>query len=452
MKEETFSLVSSLEANYLNIELQEPAEPDEIAIRVMKEDCPEFLIPFRIVNINGRITFKYQLSNTVALEYSDHNLHKKDFVMRYLNLLIPFVKGRDWFLDYHYYCIDPRYIYLDRRSANALFIYIPERTYRNTDEEIISFFRDTFTGMTILDDAGFQVKLYRFFSGREITLSGLYQLLQQEIDTAAASVAITPARGMSMGQDISAPADVPAVMPLYAAPVQTPEKKSSPIMSQTATAGGEDMGETDAVVEALFGSGRKKGTKKTAEEKQTKEKPAKEKPFKKKEGGFQFFGKKKTEIMPAVPSGSPEAQRVQQSIPVPPFGGFVTAEDGNDQTEISAEGGMALSACMELMDSSVPGAVPSISLEFTQPYVILGRMSSDEVQPDIAFSREFTHIGRRHARIEKRNGIYYIIDLGSANHTLLDGQILIPNQAYPLTDGSILTLTNSRPVRYRIHI
>lgn len=45
-----------------------------------------------------------------------------------------------------------------------------------------------------------------------------------------------------------------------------------------------------------------------------------------------------------------------------------------------------------------------------------------------------------------------MIDLGSANHTLLDGQVLIPNQPYALKDGGELTFTDSRPVRYRIHL
>ena len=38
MKEENFSLQSSLEGNYLNIALPLAAEVDEIAVRVMEED------------------------------------------------------------------------------------------------------------------------------------------------------------------------------------------------------------------------------------------------------------------------------------------------------------------------------------------------------------------------------------------------------------------------------
>ena len=41
MNHENFTLQSSLEANYLNVQLQEPMRLDEIAIRVIKQDCPD---------------------------------------------------------------------------------------------------------------------------------------------------------------------------------------------------------------------------------------------------------------------------------------------------------------------------------------------------------------------------------------------------------------------------
>ena len=65
---------------------------------------------------------------------------------------------------------------------------------------------------------------------------------------------------------------------------------------------------------------------------------------------------------------------------------------------------------------------------------------------------DFSRIGRKHARIEKNGNGYCIIDLGSANHTLINNQVLIPNQPYPLPDGGEVTFTTSKPVKYRIHL
>lgn len=472
MKEETFTLQSSLEANYLNIDLQESACLDEIAVHVIKEDCPDFLIPFRIVNVNDRTTLKYKLINTIALEYSDKELYKKEFVKLYMNLLTPFIEGKDWFLDHHNFCIDPRYIFLDKQNACVRFIYVPEASYCNSDEDILQFFKNTFVTVTIRDDANFQVKLYQFFSGRGYTLSDLYQLMLQESQRIGASGGQKPEYHSAPAAPVFATTTAANAVPLpkpvensipAPAPLPEPERKApgnklSFGIEKKSAAGKKEQGmaisvesydsideeSPEAVVEALFGGGGKK--------KNVNVKPAAEK---KKEGGFSLFGKKKQEA--SVPntkkiSVTPEvlSPQMNQSFA---FESFAAASgEGDDRTEIFSDDGPAAGAFLELFESPISGAIARIELNFTTPYITIGRISSDEVQPDIAFGREFSRIGRKHARIEKREGIYYVIDLGSANHTMLNGQILIPNQPYQLTDGCELAFTTSKPVRYRVHL
>lgn len=480
MREETFTLQSTLEANYLNIELQESVCLDEIAVHVIKEDCPDFLIPFHTVNVNDRTMLKYKLINTIALEYSGRELFKKEFVKLYLDLLTPFIEGKDWFLDYHNFCIDPRYIYLDRQNACARFIYVPAASYRNSDEDILQFFKNTFVAITIRDDANFQVKLYQFFSGGEFTLSDLYHVMLQESQRIGTGDGqkerVVPAPAAPVSAAVSTPMVPPASEPAgnpAPVPASTPEsekkslghklsfsiekkpaseKKEHAVTASVESYNSMEGESSDAVVEALFGGGGKK--------KNTKGKPVAEK---KKEGGFSFFGRKKQEVPAPSPvdqpsygaAPSPAAGNVfePQGNQVPAFGGFaMIGGEGEDRTEIFSDDVSAAGAYLELFESPVPGAISRIELNFTTPFITIGRMSSDEIQPDIAFGREFSRIGRKHARIEKREGVYYVIDLGSANHTLLNGQILIPNQPYQLTEGCELTFTTSKPVRYRVHL
>ena len=87
MNKESFSLQSTLEANFLNVILPENPEIDEIAEKVIREDKPDFLISYRDVNINGNITLKYKLINTIALAYSDRNMTKDQFIVLYMSLL-----------------------------------------------------------------------------------------------------------------------------------------------------------------------------------------------------------------------------------------------------------------------------------------------------------------------------------------------------------------------------
>ena len=185
---ENFSLQSSLEANYLNIKLQEPIQLDEIAIKVTKDDCPDFLIPFKTVEINGSVSLKYKLVNTIALEYASMNFTKAEFVRLYMNLLTPFIKGKDWFLDYHNICIDTRYIFWSKKNSEVLYIYVPEMSYRNSDEDIFAFFKSIFDRTTIKDDANFQVSMYKFFSRQGVTLTDLYSFFQEESQYTAQTI------------------------------------------------------------------------------------------------------------------------------------------------------------------------------------------------------------------------------------------------------------------------
>ncbi len=70
--------------------------------------------------------------------------------------------------------------------------------------------------------------------------------------------------------------------------------------------------------------------------------------------------------------------------------------------------------------------------------MMLGRASAaEEYYPDfdMTFYDEGDYVSRRHARITKGRGGYFIADLGSSNGTTLNGQILEPNRAYLLHNG-----------------
>lgn len=52
-------------------------------------------------------------------------------------------------------------------------------------------------------------------------------------------------------------------------------------------------------------------------------------------------------------------------------------------------------------------------------------------------------ISRKHCKITFQNGSYYLIDLGSANGTYINGSVLTKGCAYPLNSGDTVKLANS---------
>lgn len=469
MNSTNFSVQSSLEANFLNIQLEDPIDIDEIAMKTINNDCPDFLIPFQLLEVNGSTQLRYKLINTIALEYIDTTYTKKDFIKLFMNLLNPLIKGNEWFLDYHCFCIDPQYVYIDRISNLVMYIYVPEASYKNTDQEIFNFIKNTFNKMTITDDPGFQVTLFQFFIKEGVTLIDLYKMLQNEQTTkgmpqvapapSPVPAPVQPVMNNVQPQPINAQPK-PVVAPILSKPTPQVVKKEAPApvhgtpVAPLPVADKNNAQSNDDIISSLFGNNSSSKNKPKKEEKSSKL-------------PFDLFGKKKEKEKESfVSSGT---SNVSQSQPQgysnqvafnnnfqsqsQSFGQSDIYSPDSDVTMTFTEGSRRGGPHLELISSSIAGAPSRIDLDFTKEFISIGRASSDEVQPDIIFPRDFTFIGRKHARISKdNNGKFFIIDLGSKNHTFLDNTMLVPNQMYELVSGKEIVFTESTPVKYRVNL
>ncbi len=74
----------------------------------------------------------------------------------------------------------------------------------------------------------------------------------------------------------------------------------------------------------------------------------------------------------------------------------------------------------------------------------IGRSSEDQpILPDIDLAPYHAYdygVSRLHASIELSQPFPLLIDFGSANGTLLNGQKMVPNRPYPITHGDIFSL------------
>jgi serine phosphatase RsbU (regulator of sigma subunit)/pSer/pThr/pTyr-binding forkhead associated (FHA) protein len=68
--------------------------------------------------------------------------------------------------------------------------------------------------------------------------------------------------------------------------------------------------------------------------------------------------------------------------------------------------------------------------------VLIGRMPNCTIN----IGRESHDVSRRHAELTKVDGTWFLKDLNSRNHTSLNGQELIPGQAYPLRNGDQISI------------
>lgn len=482
MNDYNIQMQSALDGNYVTIGLQMPCELDKIAIRVIQENWPDFLLQFRMMDINNEITLKYKIPNAVSLRYMNESFTKQMFLSFYSGLLEPFIKGYDWFLDYHYLCINTDYIYIDKRTVKPGFLYIPEKSYRNTDEEIADFLKEVLSKVTVTDDSAFLIQLYQYFNSGNVVISELYDMIKEHMDK------IAPANGFSNHVSPKPEINIAPMPQMNNAPFnQMPHKAAdsnpirnvevSPNSAPNIAAATNQQGSSNAfessgddMMNALFGSSSKKKEKQPKVKKQNDKKDKSDKKEKinkndkKDEKGFfsgGLFGKKNTKAEPASQPYNPSINQSDNKQYQQPVNQMYQQQEKpympapiNEESSVTMIGGAGyqVEKCLDLIDSSMAGAIARISLDFPGKYIVIGRESEDAVQPDIRFNKSFRQISRVHLRIEREADDYYAIDLGSGNNTLLDSQKMMPNMRYKLNTGAILSIAANMPVRYRVNI
>jgi hypothetical protein len=455
MNENNFTLQHALDGNYLNISLEEPVSVDNIAVNALAEDCPDFLIPFKLVNINNRLVLKYRLTNSVALAYANLTFDKNGFLDFLQKVLSPFMSVSDWFLNYHYICLNENYVFLSKNSMSIQYVYIPEMSYGNSDEAIVGFLQSVINKVEIADDSDFLLRLYRYFNfnRKEVSLLELNEMIYKE------KMKNQEARKQSYMQ-IGGQAQV--VKP----PIQEPEEvlknqpQTPPENKQADKEKDEPIIKHEDYVDKIMGELLDDDKKKKGKEKKEK----KVKPIHgvgKKNG---LFGKKN-------PIQQPSNELIQN------FNNGNNYNNGSGKDNVTQNGGGGYleynavdsentviiedtkyenticknSACLELIESSTPRAIEEISLNFPGNFITIGRNTKDVNKASILFENTFSQISRLHARIERDGNSYYLIDLGSGNKTKLNHEELIPNKSYELhKDDKVILAANSKPVIYKV--
>lgn len=464
LQDSNVSVVNSARANYLRVKCPDEGKLDRIALNVMLEDRPPFLMPVQPSMMNDLVTLNYQLTvgEAISTGLQDKTLSKSEYLKLASSLLTPFQTCREWFLDYHNIIIDPHFIIRDRISGSYLFIYIPYADFENEDDGIIRFFRETLIKIDISDDAVFQTRMMRYLSS-EFSLDGLNELIKREFENPVQTVQ-RPTQVAETPRQPVRPTPAPE-QPKQAEKPQTPavtkkdtekteksserpareretnqrtgffdflinRRRNDPFADMIQSDEGKSDEATSDDLDALFGG------------KEKAKKPEKKAPEAK--SGLL----KQSKPTAKAPSAAEERVRPLKQTQDPPRP--IEVDTGYGASEETSIGGFEARDELQLIDSRFEGAPEIIPLDFGSGSAIIGRRNS-ESKPDIEFPETCKGVGRRHARVTRRKGGgYTICDLGSQYGTLLDGQRLTPNLEYELRDGMTLVFVEQKSIRYRV--
>ena len=73
---------------YAKMTVSDESVLDEIAVKVVKQDAPDFLLPVKMINIDGLMEIRYEIGDGIRLSYMDERMSKKDFLTLLENIQI----------------------------------------------------------------------------------------------------------------------------------------------------------------------------------------------------------------------------------------------------------------------------------------------------------------------------------------------------------------------------
>lgn len=444
---------------------------DNMSMGMLENNQIKGILSLNYSQENDRRYIKYNVSSKVSLaQYFNGVVNRARLIQIMSSLADAVMNAEDYMLEASAFLWDKEYIFVDAGTAEAFLICVPVEERFNVKVDLEDFFRRMIMVVTFdsTENCDYVARLIGFFNSsanfslsdfrrtlKEIGTSASFELNNTQDKEHADRDAACIGAGVLVSEKTPGDTAIPAGMNAPGG-ITAPGGVTVPGAINIQGGGTVPAQSKEPARKrgfSLFGS---KEPKEKTGKRDKKDKPDKKDKQDKK-------GKKGNKNL--IPEGMAIPGQVPVSVPAKkPAQTPVRGTDNDDRTEILDDRTEILEdktevlgedimpvMWLELLSVTVPGLMPRIDLNFGKPFITLGRLSSDENQPDIAFPRELKRIGRQHARIERRGSEFYVLDLGSANHTLLNDEILTPNQPYLLKEGMDLAFTTNKLVSYRVH-
>lgn len=453
---------------YTKLNISNSQTLDNIALKVIKQDTPDFLMPIKVINIDNEVELRYEIGRDLRFSYLSTDLSKSDFLNLMQSLLRPFKECSDWMLDYHKFYLKKEYITVGKTLTDIKYIYIPDENFSQSDEEIVGFFRDFIFSVNVMDKS-YVLDLLRALNAPSATLGTLFDFMEKEAvnsDKDTKKNISTEISSNKKSVEIKQnPPKVEESIGRDEEKEQVEEEKEEPVSN----GGYEEDDIQRNLMEGLFGEGNEEEEPKEKKRGLKREKPTKkEKPVKKEKPEKNEL-KEKGGILSNLFAGSKTKQENKEEVvqarsyvdkrePVQfdktEYSDNLNSDSTLDATCIDGDEEMESNAnvlVLELLDDGGYQFPKRIELDLRKGYVMVGRYDKSGMpQADYNFDGSLSFISRKHFRIEKRAGELVIIDVGSGNGTFLNDEMLVVNMTYPLNTGDKIILAKKQRITYRV--
>ena len=142
-------------------------------------------------------------------------------------------------------------------------------------------------------------------------------------------------------------------------------------------------------------------------------------------------------IVQAAFSGRPESYEIPR--------GPMDLDEGTD-----IGGSSSSEPHLELCSAAISSPPPFIPLQMGPAGMSIGRKNSMNIISDYMFPAEIRGVSKQQARIFMEGGVYYLCDLNSSSGTFVNGERCIPNKAYRLKAGDLVTFSEKYQLVYQV--
>ena len=457
---------------YLVYQIKPQDEIDTVGLGMIINNKIEGIVSTISNQMDRQKFLKYNISAKVELkQFFYETVNREQLLCVFASILEGLVEAEDYMLERETLLLHPDYIFVDVSTGKAALVCVPIIKQQEEQKSLETFFKEIMFSVQFnqSENGDYIAKIIGYLNRtKQISVPDFLHLIKTLQEPAP-----KPQQGGQTKPVIQRPVQVPkapspevenieqpqnTVQPVAAKPPENPiQPQNTVLQKEQPQMGFEIPGGSAAPLEAETKKGKKK-KEKLPKEKQKKEKPPKEK----KSFPLLFGKKKKEESQESVPQPEmafemPQVQPVQppENAPVAPP---VTIEAGGNNHQIPIPPQSSNFGETRVLRNSNFGETEVLSNlnPDARPNPCLIRVRNQQQvtinKPVFRIGKEPNYVdycigdnpavSRSHANIFRKEDGYYIEDTNSANHTYVNGEIVVSGSAVKLESGTRIRLAN----------
>lgn len=449
----SFKVKTDFDHTYIEYQIQENDVIDTFSEGMIKNNSIHGIIPMTFQQVNNHKYYQYDITNYISLDdYLKKSLSKKDIVDIILQIIHIFENANDYMIEHRYFVLDKNSIYIEQNKKEVYMIVLPLDNIQNN-----IYFNDLIRNILMsakyqTQDSQYVVEILNYINGDVVhSLQNIKEFLINIINTQTINrINIEQSRPKSIQQNHMIEKEV---QPKIIQKEEIATQRENPVVQQVVNS----VPKKETKIPTL----QKKKMSQQEEPKSQNKKGL----FKKKES------KNKNEFKHKIPSlnskkGVEKKSTGRSSIPTlkkrkePDTNNGISGSLNDDIQPVYDKkintGEFAQTTVLGLEEgTTVLSQGTTVLIQQILQYIVLKRLGTGQTKKFttdvITIGKDVSNdfilgdnnaVSRKHAEIKFQNGVYYITDLNSTNHTYVDGQQVLPGQMIELYSGSMIKVAN----------